>query len=207
MSNIYGLAAYTIDWQHLVCLLYALRQTGNGKTRYDTITFIRTEGYLHLTSEDNARYDTQSEPSWHTDIAYARKIGVIMGIVSYEDWNSWGLTHTGAVTIDSLVKSGESGEIDGAQCFLWSSTLKRVFDTDYASSGRDVPRPKKIHRRISEDMCLEWAKQQIEKGNGEIAAKNLSERLGFTVRNEVVSLAFAIKVHEEKIRNFDYFEN
>jgi len=205
MSNIFGLGAYTIDWQHLVCLLYALRQTGNGNRKFDAITFIRTEGYLHLTAEDNARYDTQTEPSWHTDIAFARKIGVIMGVVSYEDRDSWGLTHAGIVTIDSLLKSGESGQIDGAECFLWSPRLKMFFDPDYSPSARDVPRPKKIHRRVSEDMCLEWAKKQIEEGNGENAAKKLSEHLGFTVRNEVVSLAFAIRMHEEKIRNFDYF--
>ncbi len=194
MLSIRGLAAYTIDWQHLVCLLYALRETGNGIRKYEAITFIRSEGFLELTAEDNTCYPTQSEPSWHTDIAYARKIGVIMGIVSYEGWDSWGLTHDGIVTVDSLLKSGQSGKIDGAACFLWSSRFKNIFDSDYAPSAKDVPRPPKLHRRVSEEICLDWARQQIEKGAGDSVAKVFSERLGFEVRNEIVSLAFARKM-------------
>jgi len=73
MIAIQWLKEYTVDWQHLVCLLYALRELGGDNSRSDTITFIRRNALLALTADDNTPYPTQHEPRWHTDIAYARK--------------------------------------------------------------------------------------------------------------------------------------
>lgn len=196
--DINGLPAYTVDWQHLACLMHALRQTGNGIRKRDAITFIRSEGYLDLTAEDNAPYRSQSEPSWNTDIAYSRKIGLIMGLVSQEGRDSWGLTSEGISKIDYLLNATSTSKFNAGACFLWSKTLKRVFDPAYSPSPSDLPRPAKIYRSFSEGLCLAWAKQQIDKDEGRSAARFLSEKLGFEVYRELYSLAHAQALYHDR---------
>jgi hypothetical protein len=84
-----------------------------------------------LNKEDNEPYPTQQEPSWETDVAWARKIGVLMGLVLNNTRNAWGLTRQGKATFEALLKHGANGDIDGHKCFLWSNAFKRQFDFDY----------------------------------------------------------------------------
>jgi len=194
MLSIQWLPQYTIDWQHLVCLLYSLRQLRGENSRFETTIFIRRFALLSLNGEDYAPYRTQKEPSWQTDIAWARKIGVLMGLVSYLARDSWGLTRDGIATIDHLLEQGQKGEIDASRCFLWSPTLKRIFDLDYVASSSDTPRPSKKHK-TAYDSSITIASVIIESGAGVVVAKQLSERLGRIVLPDLQSLANAMKIY------------
>lgn len=192
MLAIQWLPPYTIDWQHLACLLYALRQLRGENSRFETTVFIQRCALLSLNGEDYAPYRTQKEPSWQTDIAWARKIGVLMGLISSLARDSWALTRDGIATIDHLLEQGQKGEIDAGHCFLWSLTLKRVFDPDYVASSSDTPRPSKRHKAAF-DNCITFASMIIENGRGVDIAEQLSEELGRIVLPELESLATALK--------------
>ena len=81
---------YSIEWQHVFLLMYSIDNiTGGIPTKQQTIEFIQREGLILLRDEDFKPYPTQNEPSWCTDIAWARKNAVILGYVNNHEWDSW----------------------------------------------------------------------------------------------------------------------
>lgn len=201
MADLLGLPAYTVDWQHLVCLLYALSQMGaGGHRRRDVCDFIHREHYLALTPDDIAPYPTQTEPSWQTDIAYARKIGVIMGIIGYEERDSWEWIRDGREQLDRILRAGERGEIDGKRCFLWTEEFRRVFDRTYEPSGADSPRPPRTPRSGGIDRdYVAIARAAVARGAASNVAQHLSAICGFRVHPDVRSLAFAFELKARQI--------
>jgi hypothetical protein len=202
ISNIdlLGLGAYTIDWQHLLCLLYALHSRGGISRRSEAVEYIRNNDLLALNHEDMVPYLSQKEPSWMTDIAYARKIGVIMGIINDHERNSWEINREGIKELRRIQEAGDKGLVDARRCFLWSTKLRRLFDPDYSSSSQDSPRPPKRSNPPSVHFCLsvveEIIKQAGEAGM-EKAAQKLTRTLGFRVHPSRQSLAYAIHLNEE----------
>jgi hypothetical protein len=202
MANFLGLPAYTVDWQHLVCLLYALSQMGaGGHRRRDVCDFIHREHYLALTPDDIAPYPTQSEPSWQTDIAYARKIGLIMGIIGYEERDSWEWIRDGREQLDRILRDGERGLIDGRRCFLWSREFRRVFDHTYEPSEADSLRPQRIPRSGVDRDYVAIARDCLAAGRAPRVAEHLSVVCGFRVYPDVRSLAFALDLKARQILN------
>jgi hypothetical protein len=203
MAHLLGLPECSVDWQHLVCLLYALSQMGaGGHRRRDVCEFIHRQNYLALTPDDIAPYPTQSEPSWQTDIAYARKIGVIMGIIGYEERDSWEWIRDGRDQLDRILADGKHGAVDGKRCFLWSREFRRVFDHTYEPSDADTPRPPRIPRGgIADRDYVAIARQWVASGKATQAAQRLSNEHGFRVHPDVRSLAFAVELRWQRLRD------
>ena len=107
-------------------------------------TLSKREHYLALLPDDVAPYPTQTKPGWQTDLAYARKIGVIMGIIGYEERDSLEWIRDERGQLDRILSDGECGLIDGKRCFLWSRGFRRVFDHTCEPSDADAPRPPRI---------------------------------------------------------------
>ena len=147
-----GLPEYSVDWQHLFCLLHALDDLGVENTRTETVEFIRAKQYLRLAPADREPYPTQTEPRWQTDIAYARKIGVISGLVSYNARDAWGISRPGREVIRALIAKGR--EIQVHRCFLWSTDFKRTLCPEYRPSVIDLPRPERWTRINTFDPIL-----------------------------------------------------
>jgi hypothetical protein len=200
MPDILGLPAYTVDWQHLVCLLYALNELGaGGHRRQDVCEFIQRHHYLSLTPDDVAPYPTQSEPSWQTDIAYARKIGVIMGIIGFDERDSWEIIRDGREQLLRILAAGDAHAIDGRRCFLWSRDFRRVLDRTYEPSAADAPRPPRRPRGIADYDARAKAREFVASGRAARAAAFYSQKLGFCVSPDVRSLAFAVEMHEAQM--------
>lgn len=138
------LPPYTVDWQHLVVLLSALdTMTGDIPTRRETVEYIHRENYLHLRPEDQDPYPSQSEPSWQTDIAFARKYAVIFGMVNNTEWNSWELFRDGREFLRDVQGKCEDGRLSVSRCPLWSRRLKKLMCSSYEPSDADAtPAPK-----------------------------------------------------------------
>lgn len=201
MLDVFGLREYTTDWQHLVCLLYALNELGaGGHRRRDVCEFIHRRNYLELVPEDVAPYRTQTEPSWQTDIAYARKIGVIMGIIGFNEHDSWTLERDGREELQKMCVAGLQGSMDVKKCFLWSREFRRFFDSEDEPSSLDSPRPpRRAYRGAdyrSAEIAREWTAGGKALGNSEL----LSAVLGFRVSSDVRSLALAIQLAKERMQ-------
>ena len=192
-----GLLEYTIDWQHLACLLYALDELGGENSRYETTEFIRAKHYLHLEAIDRTPYPTQTEERWRTDIAYARKIGVISDVVSYNARNAWGITRSGREAIRKLVAHGS--ELQVHRCFLWSNDFKRVFHRKFEPSELDTPRPQSWTRVLLPGEPL-FAVADLLVGMDDVQTMvaKMSEELGFTVAPNRISIAFALHELQER---------
>lgn len=198
--DICGMQAYSTDWQHLVCLLFALDQLGaGGHRRRDVCEFIHEVGYLKLTREDVLPYPTQTEPSWQTDIAYARKIGVIMGIIGYEERDSWELVRDGRDILNKIKGGGRRKIIDGKKLYLWSTSFKLQFDKLYKESPDDHGRPLRQLRRSCNRYIEGIVNRWIKEGKAEENAKRLSSELGFRVFPDQLSLIYAGEYKYEQI--------
>jgi len=195
--TIADLPVTTVDGQHLVCLLYALRECGGGR-RQDVTEYIRQHGFLALNQEDRIPYPTQTEPAWMTDIAWARKIGVLFGIVSAEERNAWELNRAGATALDSVFEGAKNGRLAVSECFLWSTTFRRLFVPSYAPSSTELARPPRRRRRDSPLYYLSAMEELFEQGRGDVVAEKLTERLGRPIRMSAVSCALAHKEWEDK---------
>ena len=198
--DIFGLRSYSTDWQHLVCLLYALEQLGaGGHRRREVCEHIHKEGYLKLNREDNTAYPTQSEPSWQTDIAYARKIGVIMGIIGYTERDSWEFIRDGRDALNKIKKAGDDGGIDGKELYLLSTPFRRQFDQSYHESAADRARPLRQLRRGCNKNVVLIVNGWIRSGEAEANAERLSKELGFRVFPDKISLVYAGEFKYERI--------
>jgi hypothetical protein len=187
----------TVDGQHLVCLLYALRECAGGQ-RSEICDYIKEHGFLALTQEDQIPYASQTEPCWRTDIAWARKIGALSGIVSAEERNVWELNRAGAAELDHVHEGAKKGLLAVSECFLWSTSFKRIFVPAYSPSPTDAPRPPRRRRRDSPLYYLSEMQDMFQKGHGDLVARKLTGRLGRPIRASAVACAMAHKEWEDR---------
>lgn len=188
------LPPYTVDWQHLVVLLTALdKMTGDIPTRGETVEFIQREGYLELRPEDQNPYPSQSEPSWQTDIAFARKYAVIFGMVNNTEWNSWELFRAGREFLQDAQAKCEDGRLSVSRCPLWSERFKRLMSSSYEPSEMDIAPVPKGKRSIPPLREFENAVDilLLRVPLGELAAR-LSEILNHYVSATKPSVAYAL---------------
>ena len=187
------LPEYSIDWQHLVVLLYALdHMTGDIPTRQRTMDYIRSEGLLDFPPEDHLSYPTCSEPSWQTDVAWARKNAVMVGWVNNHEWNSWEIARPGREFLASVVDRCGRHVLMVSRCFLWSLRLKTLLTPGFGPSATDTKAPPKGERSMP---SLEYYKTLVEgklrDATIEELAARVSRRLGMTVPATKPSVAFA----------------
>jgi hypothetical protein len=122
-----------------------------------------------------------------------------MGVVGYEERDSWELVRDGRSELKRIVTAGERGEIDGKQCFLWSADFRRRFDRGYSPSPGDAPRPPKRFRGIANRHIVTRAKELVASGEAIELAPRLSAQLGFRVMTDVRSIATAIELLNQQL--------
>jgi hypothetical protein len=184
---------YSVGWQQLVALLYALNELGAVPTRADAIDFIRKNGLLHLRPEDHKPYpSSKSEPSWQVDIAWARKDAVIMQLVDDIEWNSWDILPDGRKWIERILKAGQIGELETHRCCLWSISFRRRVSPPYSPSALDVEPPPKGDRLPSPLVEIQkTVREMLQKRSLDNLATKLEALLGTHVRRSESSVAFA----------------
>lgn len=198
MITVADLPATSVDGQHLICLLLSLRELGGMNRRQDVCDFIRREGLLALNAADMIAYNTQSERCWMTDIAWARKIGVLSGLIGHDERDAWEIIRPGVHALETIMEGANADPLFVTECFLWSTKLKRVFVPSYVPSPTDIPRPPRRRRTENPLQYLDKFEQYFREGRGERVASKLTERLGRPIRCDPVACALAHKEWEDR---------
>jgi hypothetical protein len=187
------LSEYSIDWQHIVVLLYALEQIpGDIPTRARTMEHIQSDGLLHLRPEDRRPYRTCQEPSWQTDMAWARKNAVMVGYVNNHEWNSWELARLGREFIQPVLTRFRDGALMPSRCFLFSRGFKQRLNRNYVPSEMDSIAPPKGERsmpNIEEYRTL--LEEKLRGATIEELALRISRKLNMNIPPTKPSVAFA----------------
>ena len=193
---------YSVDWQHIVVLIYALEHiSGDIPTRAQTMDHIRTEGLLQLRPEDHTPYPTATEPSWQTDMAWARKNAVMVGYVNNHEWNSWELARLGREFLRPVLARFNDGSLLAPRCFLFSRRLKHRLDPSYSPSSLDCVAPPKGDRslpNIAEYQAL--VEEKLREATIEELAKRVSGLLGIYIPPTKPSVAFAIHLYYQQLK-------
>jgi hypothetical protein len=132
---------YTVDWQQLVMLLYALDQLGGSATKREAIDYIREYGIYRYRASDNKLVKSGVEAKWMNDIAWARKDSV-RKFVDNRERNSWDLLPEGRLYIKELRLLGQQNGIAVEKCHLWNARFRQVFskkhqEAEALTPGRD----------------------------------------------------------------------
>jgi hypothetical protein len=124
--------------QRLIVLLHALYEMGGIHARQETCTYIETHDYLTLRAEDLKPFETQSEPSWRTRIAYMRKTGIDDGLlVSTNVPDAWEISRKGVEYLEGVRSRIVAGIFEVRRCYLWTPAFRKRMDPAYVPSTRD----------------------------------------------------------------------
>jgi len=189
------LSKHSLDWQHMVVLLYALDTIQGGvPTRRESVEFIQREGLLTLRPEDHRPYESQTEPSWQTDVAYARKDAVMLGFIDNSEWNSWELVRRGRAYLTQTKKEASEGIVTVSRCCLWSLKCKRIFDCSHQPSSTDLKAPPKGQRAaLNIREYEEFIEERLKTSTIEQLAAKISGLLGCSIPPKKPSVAFALR--------------
>lgn len=125
----------------------------------EAIGYIAAHHWFALEEGDERPYPSKTfaspEPRWHTLIAWARKDSVIDELVSNEARDAWGLTRSGRTAIEQTAVLCNAGKIPMRDCFLWSSSFKKVLKPDYEFSATDAKRPQFFYQDVKMEKILE----------------------------------------------------
>ena len=187
------LSDYTVDWQQVVILLYALNQMpGDVPSRSRTMEFIQRESLLQYREGDNIPYPTSNEPSWMTDMAWARKDAVIAGYVHNDEWDSWQISRDGRNFLKRVEDRCRDESLSVYRCSLWAKRLKRLFFPSYEPSPHDSAPPPKGERTIpSLGYYQRLIDERLQSSTITELAQNISAKLGVSVPATKPSVAFA----------------
>jgi hypothetical protein len=115
------------------------------KSKQEALRQIQQSHFLDIQPEDWQPYESQSEPKWHTMIAWARKECVIREYkFDHDEKDSWGVTRNGITVFEKFRSRSTDGILDVRRCFLWSGAFKKKMCPTYAPSDRDAKRPKQL---------------------------------------------------------------
>jgi hypothetical protein len=123
----------------LFAALYEMRAI---RTKQEAVAFIQAQGWFDLRPGDWKPYDTQTEPRWHSMIAWARLACVHREFMFPHDENDhWEITRKGLEKIERLRGRFASGELDVRRCYYWSRKFKKWMTPSYEPSDNDHRRP------------------------------------------------------------------
>ena len=137
---------YSERVQRLFCLLFVLDEMpARGVRKRKVIEYIQRRHYLDIQPSDVESYITQTEPRWHTDIAFRRKDGVKWGLLFNNQRDCWDLTRDGIELLEKVKAACVAKKYDVRECYLWTKHLKRALDPSYELSSADKVRPRRPH--------------------------------------------------------------
>jgi len=179
----------------MVVLLYALDTIQGGiPTRRQSVELIQREGLLTFRPEDHRPYDSQTEPSWQTDVAYARKDAVMLGFVDNSEWNSWELVRRGREYLTQTKKEAAEGVVTVGRCCLWSLKFKRIIDPSHRPSSTDAKAPPKGQRAaLNMREYEELIEDKLKTATIDELAAKVSRLLGCSIPPKKPSVAFALR--------------
>jgi hypothetical protein len=154
--------------------------------------YIQSEVLLDLRPEDNRPYRTCREPSWQTDIAWARKNAVMVGHINNHEWDSWEIVRPGREFLCSVVDRCARDDLMVSRCFLWSLRLKRLLTPGFSPSPTDSKAPPKGERSMpSLEDYQALVEEKLRDATIEQLAMRVSHALGITIPATKPSVAFA----------------
>ena len=129
----------------MTVLLATLREMRAMRTKQEAISYIQTQGWLDLRPEDWKPLESQTEPRWHSMIAWARMDCVNSDLMFHHDENDhWEITREGLDKFEQFRGRFSREELDVRRCYLWSRAFKRFMNPTYEPSERDHTRPDDI---------------------------------------------------------------
>ena len=106
--------------QCITLLLAALADLGGNLTKREVIKFIDENRWFAKQTDDWKPYPSQSEPRWHTLIAWGRKDSVLRDIVLNNERDSWALSPNGRRVWASAMIKFSTNEWYISKGYLWS---------------------------------------------------------------------------------------
>jgi hypothetical protein len=145
------ISAYSNRGQGVFLVLYALNQLGGSNRKQDVIGRISEGGWYDVTRHDLPPYPGNSEPKYHTLLAWARKD-------CYErDWmlqtdqhDDWSINRDGRAVLEKAIEKFGAKEWDVRKCYLWKRSFKKLIDPSYEPSDKDAVRPEEEFLRLLE---------------------------------------------------------
>ena len=95
-----------------------------------------------ITRHDLPPYEHQSEPRYHTLLAWARKDAMIMDwLIQTKERDAWQLSRAGRDVLHRAFSRFRSGELIVRRCYLWTPRFKKLVDPAHEPSPDDAIRP------------------------------------------------------------------
>jgi hypothetical protein len=133
---------YSNRGQGVFLVLYSLRKLGGICTKQEVISFIQHADLYEISRHDLPPYKDQSEPRYHTLIAWARKDAMLEEwLVDTKERDAWQLSRDGADMLDRTTRRYQTSELTVRNCYLWTAKFKRQIDQTYKPSPEDAKRP------------------------------------------------------------------
>src|SRR5260221_12071593 len=121
------ISPYSNRGQGVILVLYALRELAGACTKQEVLRFISSAGFYDITRHDLPPYDNQSEPRYHTLLAWARKDALIRGwLVDTAERDAWQLSRAGRRVLEGTCERYSSGALRGRKCYPWTPKFKKL---------------------------------------------------------------------------------
>lgn len=173
-----NLSVTSVRGQQLICLLYALHEMGGINSAQEVCEFIHCRGYLLLCPKDRSPYPSQMEPRWRTDIRWRRKDGVQSGLITGDEHNEWEINRAGILALEAVEHGASRGLFSLDDCYLWSTGLKRAFLPGFVPSQDVMYHSREKRRSTYATPASRVVHQLFARGDGELLATRLSEKIG-----------------------------
>jgi hypothetical protein len=143
MKRLPNIDVYGDRGQCMVMLLAALSELRAIRTKQEVLAYIQHHHWFDIQADDWNPYPSQTEPKWHTMIAWARKDCVERGwMFDHDELDSWEATRSGLKLFEKYAPQFETAELDVSKCYLWSTVFKRRMCSRHQPSSRDLARPR-----------------------------------------------------------------
>jgi hypothetical protein len=137
----------------LIMLLLAVLQGRRGFLRkQEVLSHIESNHWFEISDRDRSPYRSQSEPRWHTLLAWARKDAVDGKLFENNDKDQWELSLDGRNSFIHARQAFRDKHCLVSACFFWSRDFKHFIDHEYQPSSADVSRPQYLY----EDELPPW---------------------------------------------------
>jgi len=135
--------------QELMLVMHALADLSGENPKDAVILHIRNMGWFDWRKEDLKPYKNQSEPRFHTLLAWARKDGVVRDWILHNQRDAWALSRDGRTVFEKALKRFSEQSWDVRKCYLFTQKFKRLLDPQYKPSEQDATRPLSLGDEIA----------------------------------------------------------
>jgi len=145
MPNPAQMNVYSNRGQGVVLVLYALQELGGVCAKREVLSFIQYADLYEITRHDLPPYKSQSEPKYHTLLAWARKDALIAGwLIDTSEQDAWQLSRPGRNILARTTTRYRNGNLSVRMCYLWTPKFKKTVDPAYVPSADDRVRPEEL---------------------------------------------------------------